>query len=188
MIIMIFDLGKNEIVVKIVYFGCAMSGKTTSLRYVFKKLGREDALQSVETCAGRTLFFDWGSIYLKKNQWNFQIDLWSATGQDFYAETRPTVLTGVDGIVFVADSQVNLIQDNKTSWNELFLMLRNTQKEIPIIIALNKRDCQNSIPLDEFRRTFKLQRSVEIYETIATKGTNVLECLQVLLAKIFRHS
>lgn len=164
-----------------------MSGKTTSLRHLFNKFDRKTDLQSIETREGRTLFFDWGSVYIQKGQWKFQIDLWSATGQDFYAETRPTVLSGVDGIVFVADSQLHLMDDNKSSWNELNLMLGNRISQIPIIISLNKRDFPNTISTSEFKQALSLNNSMELFETIAVEGVNVLECFKALIQKIFNH-
>jgi hypothetical protein len=188
MIGMLWDLGVRKITIKVVYAGPAMSGKTTSLRYIFEKFGRSNDLKSIETREGRTLFFDWGSIFIQKGQWKFQIDLWSATGQDFYAETRPTVLTGVDGIVFVADSQLNLMEDNKASWNELCLLLGNKRSEIPIIIALNKRDNPNIVSINEFKDIMNIQNSIMFFETIATKGVNVVECFKTLVEKIFDHS
>ena len=184
---MLWDLGTRKVIVKIVYFGCAMSGKTTSLRYIFKKFGRENALQSIETREGRTLFFDWGSIFIQKGQWNFQIDLWSATGQDFYAETRPTVLSGVDGIVFVADSQSNLINDNLSSWKELSMLLQHNKKEIPIIISLNKRDSPLAISTSEFKQYLKINNSISLFETIATQGINVVEAFKTIIQNIFNH-
>ncbi|TFG05498.1 MAG: gliding-motility protein MglA [Promethearchaeota archaeon] len=181
------DLGSRKVVIKIVYTGPAMSGKTTSLRHLFNKFDRKTDLQSIETREGRTLFFDWGSVYIQKGQWKFQIDLWSATGQDFYAETRPTVLSGVDGIVFVADSQLHLMDDNKSSWNELNLMLGNRISQIPIIISLNKRDFPNTISTSEFKQALSLNNSMELFETIAVEGVNVLECFKALIQKIFNH-
>ena len=185
---MLWDLGLRKITIKIVYAGPAMSGKTTSLRYIFEKFGRGNDLQSIETREGRTLFFDWGSIFIQKGQWKFQIDLWSATGQDFYAETRPTVLTALDGLVFVADSQLDLMQDNRKSWNELCSLLGNKIKEIPIVIALNKRDNPNVVSISEFKNIMNIQNSMMLFETIATKGVNIIECFKTLVEKIFEHS
>ena len=168
MIKVLTDLGSRKIMIKIVYYGCAMSGKTTSLRWLFSKFDRADALHSIETREGRTLFFDWGSIYITKGNWEFEIMMASATGQDFYAETRPTVLQGTDGIIFVADSNINLMGDNKASWNELGLILGSSQKEIPVIISLNKRDSPHAVSIQEFKKSFSLNNSIPIFETIAT--------------------
>ncbi|MHA1321916.1 MAG: GTP-binding protein [Candidatus Helarchaeota archaeon] len=182
---MLTDLGLRKVIIKVVYTGPAMSGKTTSLRYIFEKFDRKTALQSIETRGGRTLFFDWGSIFIEKGQWKFQIDLWSATGQDFYAETRPTVLSGVDGIVFVADSQPHLMNDNKNSWKELNLLLGSNENNIPIVISLNKRDFPNTISISEFKQSLGLNNSIDLFETIATEGVNVLETFKTLIQRIF---
>jgi signal recognition particle receptor subunit beta len=184
---MLTDLGSRKVIIKVVYTGPAMSGKTTSLRYLFEKFDQKTALQSIETREGRTLFFDWGSIFIQKGQWKFQIDLWSATGQDFYAETRPTVLSGVDGIVFVADSQSHLMGDNQASWNELKLLLGSNSSRIPIIISLNKRDFPDTISTTQFKDTLGLKNSMELFETIATEGVNVLEAFKTLIQRIFNQ-
>ena len=182
---MLWDLGTRKVVIKVVFFGPAMAGKTTALRFLFNTFGRD--LKSIETQEGRTLFFDWGSLLIQKGQWNFQIDLWSCTGQNFYAETRPTVLSGVDGIVFVADSQSNLLDDNLASWKELTYIL-DQNPNIPIIIALNKRDFPNAISVNQFKDFFNINNNTAIFETIATQGVNVLEVFKYIVQKIFKNS
>ncbi|MHA1650972.1 MAG: ADP-ribosylation factor-like protein, partial [Candidatus Helarchaeota archaeon] len=102
-------------------------------------------------------------------------------------ETRPTVLTGVDGIVFVADSQKHLMDDNKASWNELSLILGNNKKELPIVISLNKRDAPNAISVNEFKNSLGLKNSIILFETIATQGFNVLETFKALIKCIFNQ-
>jgi signal recognition particle receptor subunit beta len=181
MLKMYWDLGNKKIAVKIVYFGCAMSGKTTSLRYIFQEFG--ESLQSIETEAGRTLFFDCGSIHIKRGAWDLQINLWSATGQDFYAQTRPTVLVGVDGIVFVVDSQSHLLPKNLESWGELELLLGEEWKRIPLVICLNKRDAPDAITIHTLKAYFNIN-SHEIFETIAPEGYGVIPALQSLLKKV----
>ncbi len=185
---MLWDLGTRKIIMKIVYTGPAMSGKTTSVIKILEKFGKKEDLQSIETQSGRTLFFDFGTISIKKGNWNFLVQIWTATGQDFYAETRPTVLEGVDGIIFVADSQSHLMNDNLASWNELSLMFGNKWKDIPIIISLNKRDFPNTVPAHEFRELLGLDGSIELYETIATQGANVLEVFKSCIQKIFNQA
>jgi len=88
-----------------------MSGKTTSLRSLFKYFNIEENICSIETSTGRTLFFDFGVISLKGGSWNIKISLYSATGQDFYASTRPATLAGTDGIIFVVDSRKEHIEE-----------------------------------------------------------------------------
>ncbi len=181
---MITDLASRTITIKVVYFGCAMSGKTTSLKRIFEKMGHIEDLRSIETQAGRTLFFDWGSILFESGGWKIKVDLWSATGQDFYAQTRPTILTGADGIIFVADSLPTLIKENEASWIELMSLITNIQKKVPVVISLNKRDNPLAIPINDFKKRLALRDSIDILETIATTGVNVDVCLKKVLQKI----
>ncbi len=185
---MIVELSKREIECKVVYFGCAMSGKTTSLKHIFGTHGRLEDLKSIETDAGRTLFWDHGYITLNSSDWKIKMNLWSATGQDFYANTRPTILTGADGIVFVADSSPELTQFNRESWLELMGLITNVPKKIPIVISLNKRDDPKAVSLELFKASLNLDekrlKSIEIYETTATRGINVTVCLKRVLEKI----
>ena len=103
---MIVDYGNRTVGLKIVFFGPAMSGKTTSIRWLFKSLDCADRLTSIENTVGRTMFCDFGTIpFSLGDSWTINTHIWSATGQDFYRSTREVVLVGADGIVFVADSQ-----------------------------------------------------------------------------------
>jgi len=184
---MIIDYGKHLIMFKLVWWGPAMSGKSTSVRYLFKHYNRLDYLKSIETGAGRTLFFDFGELTFNKGNWKIQINIWSSTGQNFYAETRPTVLNGTDGIIFVVDSQKNLIQENIESWNELQQLLGNKISKIPIIFCLNKWDLQdqsNLITENELKKYFRIGNKVHIFKTIATKGYNIHESFLQLLDNI----
>ncbi|MFW9830163.1 MAG: ATP/GTP-binding protein [Candidatus Thorarchaeota archaeon] len=186
---MLIDWSQRIIQTKIVYYGPAMSGKTASIRALFHRLGILSRLESIETTSGRTLFFDYGPIELTHGDWSLQIHIWSATGQDYYAETRSTVLAGTDGIVFVADSNPSLIADNHRCWEELkgFFGVK-LQTDIPIVFALNKRDILPYISRLEFINALELNGSSIIFETIATQGTFTLELLQEVLRKILLGS
>ena len=116
---MIVSYDTNTIQIKFVYYGPAMSGKTTMLKSLFKILKNDGDLTSIETTTGRTLFFDFGSLYFKGADWNIKILLYAATGQDFYANTRFATLQGTDGVILVMDSDPELIDANKQSWYEL---------------------------------------------------------------------
>jgi len=109
---MIVNYNNKTIQIKIVYYGCAMSGKTTSLKSLLEKFNSSDKLTSIETTTGRTLFFDFGTLQLQGAGWSVKIHLYSATGQDFYASTRPATIQGADGLIFVIDSKRNLLHDN----------------------------------------------------------------------------
>ncbi len=116
---MIFNFDNKTLQVKIVYYGPAMSGKTTSIKALFSYFDREQNIQSIDSSIGRTLFFDFGVLNFKGIEWNLKLLIYSATGQDFYASTRPATLNGVDGLIFVVDSQIEYLEHNRRSWKEL---------------------------------------------------------------------
>jgi signal recognition particle receptor subunit beta len=186
---MLIDWSQRIIQTKIVYYGPAMSGKTESIRALFNRLNILSRLESIETTSGRTLFFDYGPIELSHGEWIIQIHIWSATGQDYYAETRSTVLAGTDGIVFVADSNPELISENQRCWEELkgFFEEKLTE-DVPVVFALNKRDIWPAINRFEFIKTLGLNGTSRIFETVATHGSFTLEILQEILRKILLGS
>ena len=182
---MFIDYGRRRIMIKIVYWGGPMSGKTTSVRYIFQKYNFKSALKSIETTEGRTLFFDFGELLINRGQWKFNINLWTATGQDFYCETRPTVLAGADGIIFIIDSQKKLFSENLKSFNELKNLLGSKIKDIPLIFCLNKIDLQEIISLNELKENLNLNGNFDFFETIATTGYNVLNVFESMIRNIF---
>lgn len=183
---MIINWPEKQIRTKIVYFGPAMSGKTTSIKYLFNKYSSLDELESIETTTGRTLFFDFGCLYLTLGEWNIQVHIWSATGQDYYASTRNTVLTGVDGVIFVADAHPNLIQDNIRSWQELkFYFGDELGNKIPVIVCINKADLPEALSFEAIRGELKIPLPVQLCQTIATNGVNITEAFKLLLKTVF---
>jgi len=185
----LIDWSQRVIQTKIVYYGPAMSGKTESIRALFSRLNILSRLESIETTSGRTLFFDYGPIELSHGEWVIQIHIWSATGQDYYAETRSTVLAGTDGIVFVADSNPNLVKENQRCWEELKGFFGDRLgDEIPVIFALNKRDIWPMISRFELINTLGLNGTSQIFETVATQGSFTLEILQGVLRQILLGS
>jgi signal recognition particle receptor subunit beta len=186
---LLIDWSQRIIQTKIVYYGPAMSGKTESIRALFQRLNILSRLESIETTTGRTLFFDYGPIELSHGDWILQIHIWSATGQDYYAETRSTVLTGTDGIVFVADSNPDLLTENQRCWKELQNYFGSRLlNEIPVVFALNKRDIYPYISRFDFINALGLNGSSQIFETVATQGIRITELLQELLRNILLES
>lgn len=186
---MIYDFENRTIQVKIVYYGPAMSGKTTSLKYLFSVFGKQENLSSIESSVGRTLFFDFGVLKFQGSNWGLKFLMYSATGQDFYAGTRPATLNGVDGIIFVADSQKELLEDNLRSWNELKMLFGLEFYDMPIVIALNKCDLKNgnTIEKEELMTLFNLNEldSIKMHKTTATKGLGILDSFKKLVGFIF---
>lgn len=184
---MIINYGNKIVQTKIVYYGPAMSGKTTSLKNLFGQLKKEEELQSIETTTGRTLFFDFGILDFKGLEWEIKLYLYSTTGQDFYQSTRPATLCGVDGIVFIVDSQKSLIKYNKKSWHELRKFFKNKIEKIPIVICLNKYDLDDIIDPETLKSEFKIngKHNIEIIPSVAINGDGVKEAFSITMQKIF---
>ena len=184
---MIVNYKSKLIQIKIVYYGCALSGKTTSLKSLFNKFGKNGKLTSIETTTGRTLFFDFGTLQMIGGEWMVKILLYSATGQDFYASTRPATLSGTDGIVFVIDSQKKYFEDNYRSWKELHYYFEDNIFKIPIVLSLNKRDLPDSIDINEIINKYELKKfkNTQVIETIALSGKGVIETFKSMMSLIF---
>ncbi len=186
---MIFDYENKTILVKIVYYGPAMSGKTTSLKYLFSLFGKEGEVESIESTVGRTLFFDFGVLQFKGTEWNVKFLLYSATGQDFYASTRPATLKGVDGIIFVIDSQLKNLERNMKSWKELNKIFSEDIFNISIVVALNKYDLEKveKIKEEDFMSYIELEKYhyLSFRKTSAMDGKGVLESFNKLINFIF---
>ncbi|UCC19194.1 MAG: hypothetical protein JSV62_13995 [Promethearchaeota archaeon] len=190
---MIIDHCDKTISIKIVYFGPAYSGKTTSIKALFSHFGKGEALHSIESTVNRTLFFDYGTVTFQNQEWRLKLHIYTTTGQDFYFVTRPVTLRAVDGIIFVLDSQEKVYERNLASWQELISYFRETLKEIPIIIAFNKQDLPEKFNPRVFLREIKVDNyhKVENRYTIAISGEGVLDCfediLRLILGKYYKH-
>jgi mutual gliding-motility protein MglA len=184
---MIMNYKKKEISLKIVYYGCALSGKTTSLKSLFHGFDKGDKLISIETTTGRTLFFDFGTLQIKGGEWTVKILLYSATGQDFYASTRPATLSGADGIIFLVDSQKEYFLDNVASWKELNNYYSGHLSKIPVIICLNKQDLPDLVEMDHVIDELELKQydQIAIVKTIATNNIGVVKAFKKMLQFIF---
>lgn len=186
---MIFDFENKTLQVKIVYYGPAMSGKTTSVKFLFSCFKKEKSLNSIESTVGRTLFFDFGVLQFKGAEWNLKFLVYSATGQDFYASTRPATLNGVDGIIFVADSQKECLNHNLRSWNELKTLFGNEIYKIPIVISLNKYDLTKINKLQENNFISNIDyakfKQLSLTKTAAIKGDGILDSFSQLIKFIF---
>ncbi|MGY5874176.1 MAG: ADP-ribosylation factor-like protein [Candidatus Thorarchaeota archaeon] len=186
---MIIDYGNRTLGLKIVFFGPAMSGKTTAIRWLFASLDYADKLTSIENTVGRTMFCDFGTIpFSMGNDWTINAHVWSATGQDFYRSTREVVLVGSDGVVFIVDSQEELLDENLASWNELMSMLSEQERPLPIVICLNKQDLPDAVHEDRIRSYLRLPSSVPVFRSVAKDGFNILEAFQYLFQDALRSA
>ncbi len=184
---MIVDYGTRTIGLKIVFFGPAMSGKTTSVRWLFNALDVFDHLTAIENTVGRTMFCDFGTIPLPiAGGWTINAHVWTATGQDFYRSTREVVMVGTDGVIFVADSQRHLLDDNIASWKELMGLLNDEDRSLPIVVLLNKQDVPNPLSPSELRRSLDLPDAIPVFTSIAKEGVNILEAFQMIFQSAMR--
>ena len=185
---MIIDHLSQTIQLKICYFGPALSGKTTTLKSLFKHFGKEDEVLSIDSSIRRTLFFDYGTIIFENKQWLLKLHIYSTTGQDFYIITRPVTLRAIDGIIFVADSEKSTYYRNLTSWNELCNYFEEDFKKIPKILAFNKQDLEYKFNTSEFLEninSFKYT-NLKTKKTVALTGEGVVESFEELLELILK--
>jgi signal recognition particle receptor subunit beta len=185
---MIIDALEKIITLKVVYYGPALSGKTTSLFALFKHFGKEKEVESIESTVKRTLFFDYGTISFQNESWKLKLHLYSTTGQDFYIVTRPITLTGVDGLIFVADSQKLNWERNKISWNELNSFFKERLLTLPILIAFNKQDLPNKFNPAAFLKEIQYFKynNIDTRKTTAINGEGILESFEDILRLILR--
>jgi signal recognition particle receptor subunit beta len=175
----------REINVKIVYYGPALSGKTTNLQIIHKKTPDKSKsdMVSLATEADRTLFFDFLPIDLGKIRgFTTKIQLYTVPGQVYYNATRKLVLRGVDGIVFVADSSEKKMAENIESLNNMEENLAEygyDLKTIPVVLQFNKRDKPDALPAEVLNQ--KLNRyNTEYQGAVANKGKGVFETLKII--------
>lgn len=173
----------KSIAIKIVYYGPGLSGKTTNLRYIYSKLddsSRGDLL-CLETPIERTLFFDLLPIKAGMiRDFRIHFQLMTVPGQVFYGASRKSVLKGADGIVFVADSQIPLLDANLESFDGLRKNLLEFNVDlnfIPLIFQYNKRDLENLIPVETFNSLMNPLKLPYI-ESCAINGIGVFETLK----------
>jgi len=190
---LIIDHVDKTISIKIVYFGPALSGKTTSIKTLFSHFGKEDKILSIESTLNRTLFFDYGVVSFQNQDWILKISIYTTTGQNFYLITRPITLRAVDGIIFVTDSQKKVYERNLISWNELKSYFSDSLQDLPIIIAFNKQDLPEKFISSRFLKEIGTYnyKNISTRFTIAINGEGVLGCfediLQLVLKKYYDH-
>lgn len=179
------NYANKEIIIKIVYYGPGMSGKTTNLQVIHQMVPQEAASKmiSLATEQDRTLFFDLLPLSLGSVKgFNTKFQLYTVPGQVYYNTTRKLVLNGVDGVVFVADSQQGKMAENKESMQNLKENLAEYGIDLakfPVVIQYNKRDLPNIYSIEE------LQRELNPYgfpytEAVAFKGQGLMETLKLI--------
>ncbi len=181
-----FNYATMQMAAKIVYYGPGLCGKTTNLHYIYAKTSPQSRgeMVSLETETDRTLFFDLLPIDVGViGGFKTRLQLYTIPGQVFYNTTRKLVLKGVDGLVFVADSQVAMQEANLESFYNLRENLAEIGlkvDDIPLVIQLNKRDLPNVAPADEMIARLDPEGKYEKMESIAATGVGVFETLKLI--------
>ena len=179
------NYSSREINCKIVYYGPGLCGKTTNLQYIYARTNPEakGKMISLATETERTLFFDFLPLSLGEIRgFKTRFHLYTVPGQVFYDASRKLILKGVDGVVFVADSQMERYEANIESFDNLEFNLLEQGYEldkIPYVMQYNKRDLPNVIPVEELREELNV-KGVPDYESVATTGHGVFTTLKAI--------
>ncbi len=171
---------KGRIHIKIVFYGPSLSGKTTALRWLFANVRSLTKSKIVEISdeLGRTTFFDFVPISATQR---IVFDVFTVAGQRRHAGSRISVLRDVDGIIFMADSTPEQMNENLASVQELRIALGTDRlATLPLVVALNKRDLPNALPVDYMVDMLDLE-GYPVFATTATEGKNLLRMFQRIL-------
>lgn len=183
------NYASKEINCKIVYYGPGLCGKTTNLQYIYNKTAPESKgkMISLATEADRTLFFDFLPLDLGSIRgFTTRFHLYTVPGQVFYDASRKLILKGVDGVVFVADSQEERMEANIESIRNLELNLKDhgfDLNSIPYALQFNKRDLGNVMPVEQMYRMLNYKRE-PTFEAVATTGVGVFDTLKSVAKQI----
>jgi signal recognition particle receptor subunit beta len=179
------NYSSREINCKIVFYGPGLCGKTTNLQYIYKKTNPDSKgkMISLATETERTLFFDFLPLALGEIRgFKTRFHLYTVPGQVFYDASRKLILKGVDGVVFVADSQIERMEANIESIENLRINLAEQEYDldkIPFVVQYNKRDLPNIVPLEEMKKALN-PRSVPDFEAVAMEGAGVFDTLKAI--------
>jgi signal recognition particle receptor subunit beta len=183
----------REINCKLVYYGPGLCGKTTNLKYIYEKTAADakGKMISLATETERTLFFDFLPLALGEIRgFKTRFHLYTVPGQVFYDASRKLILKGVDGVVFVADSQEERFEANVESLENLKANLREQgydYDKIPIVIQYNKRDLPNAVPVESLREALNPTGKLPDFEAAAQGGKGVFETLKALARLVLQE-
>jgi signal recognition particle receptor subunit beta len=183
------NYASREINCKIVYYGPGLCGKTTNLQYIYDSTSptAKGKLISLATETDRTLFFDFMPLELGTVRgFKTRFHLYTVPGQVYYDASRKLILKGVDGVVFVADSQEERMDANIESLDNLEENLKTQGydlMQLPYVLQLNKRDLPSAVPVDEL--TAELSKKGEpVFEAVAADGTGVFDTLKAVAKQV----
>jgi len=183
------NMAAREITVKVVYYGPALSGKTTNLQQLHELMsrGRRGQMMTLDTKGDRTLYFDFLPIeFGTANGFAVKVKLFTVPGQVMHKSTRKVVLAGADAVAFIADSQRSSASANAYSWRDMEANLKSNGidfAEIPKVVQFNKRDLADVKPLQEIKQAWG---EVSTFPAVAIRGEGVLETFRELLRLLYR--
>ena len=186
------NLETREITLKIVYYGPALSGKTTNLKQIHAMLAKQvrGDMVTLETQDDRTLYFDFLPVeFGVDGGFKIKLKLFTVPGQVLHRSTRRVVLAGADAVAFIADSQRSASSANAYSYRDLEANLRANGLDIhqlPSVVQFNKRDLEDIKPLEEVRKAWE-GTGIPTIPAAAAKGEGVIETFEALLVRLFRH-
>jgi signal recognition particle receptor subunit beta len=185
------NFATKEINCKIVYYGPGLSGKTVNIKWIYEHVRPENRgeLVTLATETERTLFFDFVPIEVSNVKgFKVRFHLYTTPGQIIYQASRKLILKGVDGIVFVADSQIERHDANLDTLDDMIENLKDYKidiEEIPLVFQYNKRDLPNILPVEVLRRDLNRWNRPD-FEAIAIKGIGVLETFKEITKQVLR--
>jgi signal recognition particle receptor subunit beta len=189
----LINFAAREINYKIVYYGCGLCGKTTNIQYIHRKVNPEarGKLVSIATEEERTLYFDFlplslGTVKGMKTRFH----LYTVPGQSHYNASRRLVLQGIDGVVFVADSQISRLDENVESYLNLWDNLMDQDDDLTrlgFVIQINKRDLSEIFSVEDLQELLNHTNSPQI-ETCALTGQGVFETLRTVCKQVIART
>jgi mutual gliding-motility protein MglA len=186
------NFGNRTLTGKLVYYGPGLAGKTTNLEAIYEAApkSKRGKLTSIATSGDRTIFFDYFPLQLGTvGGLALTLQLYTVPGQSYYAATRRLVLTGVDGVVFVADSSPDRLAENVASFDELLDELRrqgHRPQDVPLVIQWNKRDVSGALAIPDLERALNPFRAPS-HSAIANQGEGVLPTLRAATKLVLRR-
>ena len=183
------NMASKEITVKVVYYGPALSGKTTNLVMLHELMdaSTRGKMLTLDTKDDRTLYFDFLPLEFQvAGGFGIRVKLFTVPGQVMHKSTRKVVLAGADAIAFIADSQKSSSSANAYSWRDMEANLKANGFDfarIPKVVQFNKRDLPDVKPLREIRDAWK---DIPTFPAVATRGEGVLETFRALMSELYR--
>jgi len=185
------NFATKEINCKIVYYGPGLSGKTTNIKWIYDHIKPENKgeMITLATETERTLFFDFVPIEVSNVKgFKVRFHLYTTPGQIIYQASRKLILKGVDGVVFVADSQEERHDANLDTLDDMLENLKEYDidiEELPLVFQYNKRDLPNVLPVEVLRRDLNRWNRPD-FEAVATKGIGVLETFKEITRQVLK--